>query len=159
MPNQVDMSAALESFQAAFSKRYIMPTRCQLHDDLWVLKDDANGDTRWTFARIDAAGTVHAIVSVLPAEPYEGKPCFALAYAVAKPLRGHGVAKEVVTSSINELHSGFKRRFPEFYVEVVVDKNNLASNRVASQVIASTPIEITDQFSGDPALQYFRLVC
>ncbi|WP_147373994.1 hypothetical protein [Massilia cavernae] len=73
MPNQVDMNAALESFQAAYSKRYIIPVQCQLHNDLWVLKDDANGDTRWTFAQIEASGAVCAIVSVLTAEPYEGR--------------------------------------------------------------------------------------
>jgi hypothetical protein len=152
------MNAALESFQAAYKGRFIRPLRCHLHNDLWVLKDDANGDTRWTFARIDATGTVHAIVSVLPAEPYEGKPCFALAYAVANAYRGQGLAKGVVTRSIEEFHNGFKRQIPQFYVEVVVDKLNLASNRVALQAISRSPIEITDQFSGDPALQYFRLV-
>lgn len=158
MPNQVDMNEALESFQAAYSKRHIMPTRCRLQSDLWVLKDDANGEARLTFAQIDAAETVRAIVTVLPAEPYEGVRCFALAYAVAKPFQRRGLAKEIVETSIAELHSEFKRRFPKFYIEVVVDKLNFASNRVAAQVINKTPIEITDQFSGEPALQYFRLV-
>ncbi|SFC51473.1 hypothetical protein SAMN05216204_10720 [Massilia yuzhufengensis] len=152
------MEAALKSFQQAYSKGYIAPTRCKLRPDLWVLRDDANGDSRLTFTQIDDKGTVRALVSLLPAEPYEGKPCFALAYAVAEKFRGIGLAQEIVESSIVELHNGLKQQVPQFYIEVVVDKLNTASNRVAAKVISSNPVEITDQFSGDPALQYFRLV-
>lgn len=69
MPAQVDIGAPQDSFQTALKMQYIMPTRCQLRSDLWVLQDDANSDTRFTFAQINAGGTVSAIVSVLPAEP------------------------------------------------------------------------------------------
>lgn len=158
MPNQVDMNAALMSFQDAYKKRYIVPRRCALRSDLWILKDDANGEARLTYALIDDAGTVKGIVSVLPADPYEGKRCFGLAYAVAEPFRGQGLAKQIVEGSIAELRNGFKRHFADFYVEVVVDKENIASQKVASSVISDKPIEIIDEFSGDPALQYFRLV-
>lgn len=158
MPNQVDMEAALQSFQQAYSKGYVKPTRCTLRRDLWVLRDDANGDSRLTFTQIDDKGVVRALISLLPAEPYEGELCFALAYAVAEKFRGKGLAKEIVESSIVELRNGLKQRAPKFYVEVIVDKLNVASNRVAAKVINPDPIEITDQFSGDPALQYFRLV-
>lgn len=158
MGNEVDMSAALESFQSAYSKGLIRPMRSQLHGNLCLVRDNANGDTRFTFARVDSTGVVHAIVAILPAEPYQGKPCFALAYAVAEKFRGRGVAKEVVDQTIAELRNGFKRQFPKFYIEVVVDKLNEVSNRVASQVISDAPIEIVDQFSGKPSLQYFRLV-
>lgn len=158
MPNQVDMNAALMSFQDAYKKRYIMPMRCALRSDLWILKDDADGETRLTYALIDNAGTVKGIVSVLPADPYEGKRCFGLAYAVAEPFRGQGFGKQIVEDSIAEIRNGFKRHFSEFYVEVVVDKQNVASQKVASSVISEKPIEIIDQFSGDSALQYFRLV-
>lgn len=158
MANEVDMSAALASFQGAYSKGLIRPVRCQLHGNLCMLKDNANGDTRFTFAQIDSTGDVHAIVSILPAEPYQGKPCFALAYAVAEKFRGRGMAKEIVEQTIIELRNGFRRQFPKFYIEVVVDKLNTASNRVAAQVINDAPIEIVDQFSGKPSLQYLRLV-
>jgi len=158
MSNEVDMNAALASFQAAYSRGLLRPTRCQLHGNLCVLRDNANGDTRFTFARLDSNGTVHGIVSILPAEPYQGEPCFALAYAVAEEYRGHGLAKEIVVQTIAELRNGFKRQFPKFYIEVVVDKLNLASNQVATKVISQAPIEIVDQFSGKSSLQYFRLV-
>lgn len=158
MANEVDMNAALASFQGAYSKGLIRPMRCQLHGNLCVLRDNANGDTRFTFARVDSNGDVHAIVSILPAEPYQGKPCFALAYAVAENFRGRGLAKEIVEQTIAELRNGFRRQFPKFYIEVVVDKLNASSNRVAAQVISDAPIEIIDQFSGKPSLQYFRLV-
>lgn len=158
MPNEVDMNAALTSFQAAYREGNIRPMRCKLHGNLCVLRDNANGDTRFTFARLDSTGDVHAIVAILPAEPYQGKPCFALAYAVAEQYRGRGLAKEIIEQTIAELRDGFKRQFPKFYIEVVVDKINLGSNRVATQVISAAPIEIVDQFSGKPSLQYFRLV-
>ena len=119
MANEVDMNAALASFQGAYSKGIIRPIRCQLHGNLCVLRDNANGDTRFTFARVDSTGDVHAIVSILPAEPYQGKPCFALAYAVAEKFRGHGLAKEIVGQTIAELRNGFRRQFPKFYIEVV----------------------------------------
>lgn len=158
MANEVDMSTALASFQDAYSKRIIRPTRCKVHGNLCVLTDDANGDTRFTFARVDSAGKVHAIVSILPAEPYQDQPCFALAYAVPEEYRGRGVAKEIVEQAIVELRKGFNRQFLKFYIEVVVNLPNEASNRVAAQVVSDAPIEIIDQFSGKPSLQYFRMV-
>lgn len=41
-----------------------------------------------------------------------------------------------------------------FYVEAVVGKDNLASQRVASKIISDVPVAGTDSESGEPILAY-----
>jgi RimJ/RimL family protein N-acetyltransferase len=122
------------------------------------LVDDADGDPRLTYALTTASGTVQATVTYLPGSPYKGERCFQVGYAVAETFRRQGLAVEVLRKSIDEMRLGFKSHFSKFYVEAVVGKFNVASIKVASKVMNSEPVEIVDEVSGEPALQYFLLI-
>ena len=61
--------------------------------------------------------------------------------------------------AISEMRHGLGRtRASAFYVEAIVWADNKPSQRVAEQAISATPVTITDEVSGLPALQYVRKI-
>ncbi|MCY0914036.1 GNAT family N-acetyltransferase [Massilia antarctica] len=152
-----DLFAALQSFQGALSQQIIFPQPCELARDLVVLKDDANGDPRLTFAIIENE-IAKAIAAYLMVEHNEGLPCFQVGYAVAERFRRQGLAEEVLSKSLREMEHGFGRHCPQFYVEAVVDQDNAASRKVAERVFGAAGEEIVDTFCGKPAIQFLKLV-
>jgi hypothetical protein len=159
MPAMTDTMAALTSLQQALDNRLVMFQRCKLHPDLQVHLDDPSpGVSRFTYANI-SKGKVLAIAMFVVAEPVEGVPCFQLGYAVLDSARKAGLGSAIVAKSIEEISHGFKATpLKKFYVEAVVGRDNLPSNKIAAKVLARRPTEITDVFSGESALQYLRLV-
>ncbi len=74
-------------------------------------------------------------------------------YAVHEDYRGKGRAKALVKSAIAEFKNGFAG-YPPIYLEAVIAKSNVPSMKVAETAFTSTAEEITDVFSGVPALLY-----
>jgi hypothetical protein len=57
------------------------------------------------------------------------------------------------------MQAGLSRNgIPEFYVEAVVGADNVASRKIAEQVISDEPEAITEGQSGLPALKYVRRI-
>nr|WP_315222875.1 GNAT family N-acetyltransferase [uncultured Duganella sp.] len=158
MSHMVDPHEGLLSFQLAYKAGEISPRACSIHRDLLVMMDDAEGTTRLTYALIDLNRKVKAIVVYLPVDPKDGKHCFQVGYAVSVPLRNKGIASEALQKSIDEMRRGFIPHMGEFYVEAVIGEHNTASLKVASNIISPTPSKIVDEASGEPALQFFRLI-
>ena len=60
-----------------------------------------------------------------------------------------------MVAAITELKRGLTRNgVPGFYIEAVVGTDNEPSMRVAGATISTSPVPITDHFSGLPALHY-----
>lgn len=152
-----DPHNGLLSFQQALDEGIIKPTRCNLHPDLAVLQDSADGVPRLTYALIEN-GLVKATVVGVMAEPIEGTPCFALGYAVAEQFRNKGLAKEVLQKVIEEISNGFKKHMKEVYIETIVGADNTASQKLSVRFISDSPKSITDVYSGLPAFQYVKLL-
>lgn len=136
-----------------------MPTNpTELSPGVRVVLDQPNGVIRYTYARIEH-GRVKSIALFVHHEPINGVPCFNLGYAVPEAYRNHGWAGLIIEQGIQELRRGLGRHGAKsFYVEAVVGKDNLASQRVASKIISDSPVAGTDSESGEPILQYTRLV-
>ena len=47
---------------------------------------------------------------------------------------------------------------PEFYIEAIVGAGNMASRKIAEQVISNEPEAITEELSGQPAFKYVRRI-
>lgn len=150
-----DPNEGLISFISAFNAGEIIPAKCTLHDDLYVLQDDANGTPRLTYALIEE-GAVKGIAVYVLAEPVEGIPCFALGYAVSEKFRNQGIGSIMVKKSLEEIHKGFKKHIPTFYVEAVISRSNVASNQIAIRTLSSERVECDDCISGEPAFQYLK---
>lgn len=73
--------------------------------------------------------------------------------------RGKGLGSAILSQGMEELHRGFGRQCAKkFYVEGVVSVSNDPSNKIARRLLSDTPTAITDEVSGEAALQYLKLL-
>lgn len=159
MPAMTDPADALKSFQHVFAQGRIDLERGALNREIYVHADPLpNGQMRLTYVQL-VGRTVTAFVNVVPCDPIEGRPCFMIGYAVPELYRGEGRAKAAVRAALAEMEAGFSRvGLTPFYVEAIVGADNLASQAVASATLTEVGTPVTDEVSGEPALQYVRKV-
>lgn len=158
MPEMTNPYDALKSFQQAIRAGILDLHRCELDPELFVHADRAGDAMRLTYAYIDGK-SVTAFTNLVQTEPYEGLPCFQVGYAVPPTYRNQGRATAVVKAAIAEMVSGFSRNgLPALYVEAIVGRDNLASQRVAEKVLMQNGREVVDSISGQPALSYMRKI-
>ena len=154
-----DPFVGLTSFQQALLNGEISLRPGELDPDLFLHVDSPGGDVpRFTYVRLDGQ-SVTALAMIVPAEPIDGLRCFQAGVAVPEAHRGKGHAKSIVAAAIAELKHGLSRNgIGSFYVEAIVSVDNEPSKRVAASTISATPVAITDQPSGLPALHYVRKI-
>lgn len=152
-----DPSTALQSFQQFLLTGKIRLEPGRLDTNLYSYVDEVDGTTRFTLVRLEGK-TVTAFVVFAQDGTIEGKPCFAIGYAVPEAYRNQGRAKEIVRAALAEMQGAFRRLHPEFYVVAIVGADNKFSQHVAEQVISDTPVALTDQVSGLPAFKYVRKI-
>ncbi|TJV41888.1 MAG: GNAT family N-acetyltransferase [Mesorhizobium sp.] len=152
-----DPAIGMHSFQEALDDNVLDLTPGMVDQTVFVHLDYPDGvEPRWTYVRLET-GKVTAFVNILVVEPVEGIPCFGIGYAVPEQFRNQGRAKELVGAAIEEMREGFgKAGMPEFFVEAIIDQDNLASQHVASATLSPDPVSVVDQLSGKPAFQYVR---
>lgn len=159
MARMTDPFDALTSFQEALLNGEISNLRAgELDPELFVHLDQPTGVPRLTYVRLDRQ-SVTAMAIMVRTEPLHGLPCFQAGVAVPVAYRGRGYAKSVLAAAIAELKQGLSRnKVGSFYVEAIVSVDNEPSKRVAEATISATPIAVTDEYSGLPALQYVRKI-
>jgi Acetyltransferase (GNAT) family len=151
-----DPTNALQSFQRLLLTGTIQLEPGRLDKNLYSYVDEVDGTTRFTLVRLEGK-TVTAFVVFAQDGAIEGKPCFAIGYAVPEAYRNQGRAREIVKAALAEMQGAFKRLYPEF-CRGGRWADNRPSPRVAEQVISDTAVAITDQISGLPAFRYVRKV-
>ena len=149
--SMVDPSSAMQSFQQELLNGRMRLQRGQIDPNLFLHVDTVVGERRLTYVRLEDK-TVTALVMFVLSEPVERTACFGIGYAVPETYRNQGRAKEIIKAAIAELQHGLGRngRF-EFYVEAIIGAVNVASQRVAEQIISKRPVSVTDQHTGLPA--------
>jgi RimJ/RimL family protein N-acetyltransferase len=161
MASVVDPTEALVSFQKELRREAIVLQRCELDRELFVHLDYPHGSEkapRFTYARIKHNKVV-ALVMLFPVEPLEGTMCFQIGVAVPEKYRGHGRAKDAMSAALREFRHGWaKCNAPDYYLEALVDCENVASQHVAAATISATPKMITDKGTGRKGLQYIQKV-
>jgi hypothetical protein len=93
---------ALQSFQQVFLTGGMELQPGALDSDLYLNLDDADGVTRFTYVKLQGK-TVTAFVIFGACAPIEGRPCFAIGYAVPEAYRNQGRAKEAVRAALAEM--------------------------------------------------------
>lgn len=158
MVQMTDPMAALTSFQAVFESESIPLQSGFIDPTLFVHLDHPSGSPRFTYVRVDG-DQVTALAMFAQVTAVKGLPCFQLGVAVPEKYRSQGRAKEIVAAAIVELQNGLGRNgITAFYIEAVVGIDNEPSKRVVAATVSADPIEIIDEFSGFPALQYLRKI-
>lgn len=149
-----DPTDALISFQEALRLGNLDLQRGELDSDLVVHLDHPIGKARFTYGYISGT-TVTALAIFALVEPLGGLPCFHVGVAVPEPFRDKGLAKKIIAAGIAELRHGMARnKVTALAFEAIVSKTNHPSKKVADEIFSKTPKEVTDEFSGEPALQY-----
>lgn len=158
MAAMTDPSEALPSFQRAYDAGLLqLELQPGLIDkSLHLHVDKPNGTPRFIYLRVEG-GVITAIAIIASAEVVGDVPCLQIGYAVHEDYRGKGRAKALVKSAIAEFKNGFAG-YPPIYLEAVIAKSNVSSKKVAETAFTSTAEEITDVFSGVPALLYRDLI-
>jgi hypothetical protein len=154
-----DPMDALVKLQAALDSGVPLQQQpCTIYKDLRLIADQPAGRLRLTYAKIEI-GKVVAVSLFVLTDPIEGIPCFQSGNAVIESMRGKGLGRAILSQGMEELHHGFKKQGAnKFYVEGVVSASNEPSNKIARRVLSDHPTPISDAFSGEPALQYLRLL-
>lgn len=155
MPAMTDPTDSLTSFQEHLPLGILPLQPCQLHPGVQVMMDEpAPGVQRFTYVTVED-GTATAMALFVNTEPMEGRMCLAIGYAVPEEYRRQGRAKAIVAAAIDELRNGFGRAgVLPIFIEAVVGRDNVASQKVAAALLSASPEEIVDEESGQPALQY-----
>lgn len=147
---------ALRSFQPAFRMKQLDVRRGEFDTSLFVHVDTPLGEPRFTYARTRGKKVV-ALVIFTMAEQIDGVPCFGLGYAVPEDERGRGLAADLVTAAIAELRHGLRRNgLADFWVEAVVGRDNIASQKVAAAILGGPGQESADAISGEPVYVFAR---
>ena len=158
MPEMTAPMNALLKLQAAVDHGQVDLNPCEIYPDLRVIADQPGGSPRFTYANIEGGKVLSVSLFVLT-EPIRGIPCFQVGYAVIGSMRQQGLASDIVGKGIQELRNGLKRNGAQkFYVEAVVAVSNTPSNRLAQRLLSDTPKQCADAYSGQPSMQYLRLI-
>jgi hypothetical protein len=155
-----DPSDGMKSFQKELRRGGITVQVAKTDPNLFVHRDAPNGppELRFTYVRLKGK-TVTAIAIFAAEPPIDGKPSFAVGYAVPKAFQKQGRAKDVLAAAIADMQAGLSRNgFPDFYIEAIVGAGNVASRKIAEQVISDEPEAITEGLSGLPAFRYVRRI-
>lgn len=155
-PNIVDPYVSLRSFQRALRCGSIRPISAKLYPELLEYADNEpfGGAPRMTFALAER-GTVKAIVIFgEPIRPAEHVLHIQVGYAVAKAYRNQGLARSMLSKCIEEFRNRARGDVDVLHVKAIVSHANVASQKVAAHVLSSRPRMMTDERSGEPALEY-----
>jgi RimJ/RimL family protein N-acetyltransferase len=155
-----DPSDGMKSFQKELRRGGIASQVTKTDPNLFVHLDAPNGpsEIRFTYVRLKGK-TVTAMVIFAAQPPEDGKPYFAVGYAVPKRFQKQGRAKDILVAALADMQAGlFRNGFPEFYIEAIVGADNVASRKIAEQVISDEPEAITEGLSGLPGFKYVRRI-
>ncbi len=155
MADPTDYTLAMQHLQAAIRKGQVQMTPCQLHPDIKMLADQAGGNLRLTYAKVEH-GRVKAFAAASPSGWREGAMIFNLGYAVPEYYRGRGLAREIARKAIDDLVAGMKRNgHPSLWIEITMDVENVASQKVAAAVLGVEPESFVGEF-GNSSFMYAR---
>lgn len=152
MASPADPIAALNMFQRDLGQLTLR--RSQTDPKLLFVLDQPNGVSRLTFVRLDGHA-VTAMAVFFASQATEDTLTFHAFYAVPEGYRNQGRAKDVLGAALRQIEHGFPGvNVRTIRVEVTVDAQNTAGQKVAAATISPDPTPVIDEVSGRPAFRY-----
>lgn len=152
MATPADPLAALQRLQRDLHRLTLQ--RSQIDPDLLFLLDQPGGLTRITFMRLQGR-TVTAMAMFFATGASEDSLTFHAFFAVPEALRNQGRAKDILSAALRQIEHGFPGvNVKIIRVELIVDAQNLAAQKVAAATISLHPTDGIDEVTGQPALRY-----
>lgn len=139
-------------------KRGMPVQTCELNRSYKMIFDQPNGRNRFSYTKVKGKDAI-CLSMFAETDLINGFLCFNIGYAVIEQYRGSGLGAEAVGIGIDDLKNGLPRAgIEKFYIEAVVGINNSPSISVAEKIFNAKGNEITDAYSGEPALHFRMLV-
>jgi RimJ/RimL family protein N-acetyltransferase len=158
MSEMADPMAALRTLQPAIDTGGVILRPCARDKTMSIILDFAGDEPRTTYVILEAR-RAKCIVQFVHAYPVDGIPCLSIGYATMDDARGRGLASAAVVNAIDDMRAGLRKHGVErFYVEAIVSTSNEASKKVAERALGPAVQSGTDQFSGEPIVQFLKLV-
>jgi hypothetical protein len=153
----VDPHNSMVSFQECILQGILPLAKAPGHSNLHSYVDEASpGLMRFTYARLTVDNRkVKSFISCIKNGFHEGHPCISVGYAVPKEYRNQGLATNILRDAVNDLlMQAGKSGIVTLVIDSVIDKANLASQRVTEKALNCIREEITDSESKKPAYQF-----
>jgi len=122
-------------------------SRVPFTENINFIKDKALGYSRYTYVKLDKMN-VEQLVTFNGNEPFDGLPCFCLFYGTKEHLRGKGKTVEFIKEVIEILTKELPRKYKQFYIETIVDHDNLQSLGVAKNLFGESSDKGVDESTG-----------
>lgn len=120
--------------------------------------DESDAGKRYVFAKV-VNGEVQALAIFGLDEPINGIECYSVGYAVSEVHRRRGLASEAFNRGVEQLEIVLRfNGTKSFYVEAVIDMQNLPSIRCAEKLFSSSGIPVVERETGTKALQFLKLL-
>ncbi|WP_140178301.1 GNAT family N-acetyltransferase [Providencia stuartii] len=157
MNNAVNPHNALLSFQKNLITISNELKKCTTCSNTYLFIDGSSSQIRFNYMLLEN-NIVKSLVSMTNSGWYKGLPCLQISYSTAENYRGQGIATNFVGKVINEIKHGFKNSMPQFYIEAVIDRSNLASISVAKKTLAVPYSEFIDTSTQKPMVRFILLI-
>jgi hypothetical protein len=122
-------------------------SRVPFTENIHFIKDRALDYPRYTYVKLDKMN-VEQLVTFNGNEPFDGLPCFCLFYGTKEHLRGKGKTVEFIKKIIELLTKELPRKYKHFYIETIVDNDNLPSLGVAKNLFGKPSDNGVDESTG-----------
>lgn len=157
MIKEQDPMTGFKTLEQAFATGWRM-RRVSFTTDIFVEKDKALGADRYTYAKLLKLKVQQTVV-LNEVEPLNDLPCFQLFYGTLESLRGQGLTVPFITKILAQFNKDLPNRYKKYYLEVSIDKTNLASIAVAKRLFGEHTTESVDRSSGNtPIFVWQKLV-
>lgn len=119
-------------------------------NNLFVEIDQGLRSERYTYARLQGL-TVQQLVVLDENEPLNGLPCFCLFYGTLEDIRGQGLTVPFIRECLDQFKKDLRPRYGHsYYIESLIETNNLPSLAVASKLFGKPSHGGIDETSGSP---------
>ncbi len=158
MPEIADPMNGLRNFQRELDNGTQMEFR-ELNKSYFARFDEfPEGGKRYSYLKI-MNGEIQAISMFGLVEPIKGVDCYSIGYAVNENYRRRGLALESVNLGLADLAVILgQMKMKKFYLEAVVDVDNMPSLILAKKLFSSLGLPTKDYPTGKPALYFKKLI-
>ena len=157
MSEMADPIVILNRFQEVLDQGMPLDSD-ELEENYKFYYDEPENGRRFSFVKVINREAQSLVIFGLE-DPIEGLTCYNVGYAVKESFRGRGFAIEAINHGLKKLikqlsDEGIKK----FYLEALIDKNNINSISVAKRFFSDEPVLTIDRESGTISLQFKKIV-
>lgn len=138
--NQVMAEKAFQEFSNAFDKKTIDLHQCSNSKDMYVHADQPNGVFRFTYAILsEEKKAVMAIAIIHFSKRFEDDESkWSIGWYVHPDYRNKKLGQTITQLALEEFEKNMRIQLPSnFYIEAVVDAQNIASRKIAEKLIGN----------------------